>query len=68
MSKDVYTYRVDGVFGTVGTRIDLDGTVPTVILSPNRNQDDYKVEVVFTPALARKVARALNKAARSVQS
>lgn len=68
MSRQVYSYEVDDVFGTVGTRIDLDGSVPKVTLCPHRAKDDYRVENVMTPAVARKVARALNKAAKAVSA
>lgn len=66
--KNLYTYEAHPSFGAVSTRIDLDGAMPRVILTPHRAKDDYEVNIMMTPALARKVARALNKAAKSVSA
>lgn len=49
-------------WASVSAREDVDGTTPTVIYTPSRDEDE-PLEIAMTPADARKLARALNKAA-----
>lgn len=57
-------------WSSVSAREDVDGTTPTVIYTPNRNVNDplEKLEILMTPTDARKLARALNKAAKRLSS
>ena len=59
-------------WSAVSARQDVDGACPTIVYTPNRQDGDprfnggeeERLELEMTPPEARKLARALNKAAR----
>lgn len=60
---------VNSAFATVGAREDIDGAVPLVAFCPHRGVDELdRIELTMEPAVARALARKLNRWAKLVSS
>jgi hypothetical protein len=60
-----FQYELHSVYGTVSAQLDIDGSIPQVIVTADRRVDDL-MQLRMTPRQARRLAKQLNHFARLI--